>query len=67
MNDYIIGWACSKCSCSNRDSFFFTAGPMCEKCEADFRWDDLLDAEDMRIANAYFKDYLAQHTACLPR
>jgi len=54
MKDYIIGWTCPNCRTANRDSFFHTAGPMCESCEAEFIWDDLIDDQTMESANRYF-------------
>lgn len=37
-----IQWTCSQCGCDNTDYYHLTAIPMCENCDHEFDWGELL-------------------------
>ena len=54
MNEITVVWVCPNCNTSNSDDFAQTVVPMCESCEIEFFWGDVLDDDTLIDVNTAF-------------
>lgn len=51
--DYV--WRCPKCGGDNIDNYQLTAEPMCEHCDHEFSWSQIMPASEQNRLNALWE------------